>query len=218
MIELRNIHLQYKKLKILKDINLKINKGEMISITGQSGAGKTSLLNIIGTLEKPSKGIVKINENEIQKLNDNKISLLRNNEIGFVFQFHNLLNEFTALENIILPALIMGESKKIAEIRAKEILDSLDLSNRDNHKPNQLSGGEQQRVAIARSIINSPSILLADEPTGNLDEENSSKINNILSKLNQDFNQTMVIVSHKKGITKFTNRNLELTNGTIIEE
>ena len=218
MIELRNIHLQYKKLKILNDINLKINKGEMISITGQSGAGKTSLLNIIGTLEKPSKGIVKINENEIQKLNDHKISLLRNNEIGFVFQFHNLLNEFTALENIILPALILGESKKISEIRAKEILDSLDLSNRVNHKPNQLSGGEQQRVAIARSIINSPSILLADEPTGNLDEENSSKINNILSKLNQDFNQTMVIVSHKKGISKYTNRNLELTNGTIIEE
>ncbi len=216
IIEAKNIHLSYQKLDVLKGIDMNIQKGEFVSIVGASGAGKTTFLQVIGTLENPNKGTIKIKDTHMADLNDHELSLFRNKEIGFVFQFHNLLAEFTALENIYLPSLIAGRNKKSSEKKALEILSMLELEERAHHKPNQLSGGEQQRVAVARAMINSPSIMLADEPSGNLDSKNGEKLHEILIKLNKEFSQTIIVVTHNKDLANITDRKLEIKDGVII--
>ena len=216
IIEAKNIHLSYQKLDVLKGIDMNIQKGEFVSIVGASGAGKTTFLQVIGTLENPNKGTIKIKDTHMADLNDHELSLFRNKEIGFVFQFHNLLAEFTALENIYLPSLIAGRNKKRSEEKALEILSMLELEERAHHKPNQLSGGEQQRVAVARAMINSPSIMLADEPSGNLDSKNGEKLHEILIKLNKEFAQTIIVVTHNKDLANITDRKLEIKDGVII--
>lgn len=215
MITAKNIHLQYGKLKVLNGLNLHIHKGDFVSIIGSSGAGKTSLLNLLGSLETPSEGTIIIDDTEITSLSDKKLSLFRNENIGFVFQFHNLLDEFTALENVCLPAFISKKKKVEVEKRALELLSILNIKERKDHKPNQLSGGEQQRVAIARALINNPSILLADEPTGNLDSKNSKIIHELLLKLNRELRQTIVVVTHKKELANITHKKLEIKDGVI---
>ena len=216
MIIANNIQYSYGKLHVLKGVNLHIKKGEFVSITGASGAGKTTLLQLLGTLDKIQDGSLLINNKEISKLNQKKLASFRNKEIGFVFQFHNLLSEFTALENICLPALILGKSRKESEIKALSILKILRLSNRAHHKPNQLSGGEQQRVAVARALINSPSIVLADEPSGNLDSKNADQLHNLFLKLNKDLGQTFVVITHNKKLASLATRKLEMKDGMII--
>lgn len=215
MITAKNIHLQYGKLKVLKGLNLHIHKGDFVSIIGSSGAGKTSLLNLLGSLEVPSEGTIIIDDTEITSLSDKKLSLFRNENIGFVFQFHNLLDEFTALENICLPAFIAKKKKVEVEKRALELLSILNIKERKDHKPNQLSGGEQQRVAIARALINNPSILLADEPTGNLDSKNSKIIHELLLKLNRELRQTIAVVTHNNELANITQKKLEIKDGVI---
>ena len=217
MIKATNIHLYYDNLEVLKGLDLSIEKGEFISIVGSSGAGKTTLLQILGTLENPTSGSLIINDTDITQLPDKELSKFRNNHIGFVFQFHNLLVEFTALENVCLPAFIAGKNKKETENRAMELLTLLNIQNRSHHKPNELSGGEQQRVAVARALINSPSILLADEPSGNLDSANAIKLHNLLLKLNKDLNQTIVVVTHNSKLAEITNRKLEIKDGVIVK-
>ena len=198
MIKAENITLNYGELKVLKGVNLHIKKGEFVSIIGSSGAGKTTLLQILGTLENPTNGEVIIDGTNITELNDKDLSNFRNENIGFVFQFHNLLAEFTALENVCLPAFIAGKEKRETQEKATELLKLLKIDHRSSHKPNELSGGEQQRVAVARALINSPSIILADEPSGNLDSENAISLHNLLLKLNQEMKQTIVVVTHNK--------------------
>jgi len=216
MITAENIHLSYGNVDVLKGVNLEIRKGEIISIVGASGAGKTTLLHILGTLEEADKGECTINGKLITSLSSNQLSKFRNLEIGFIFQFHNLLVEFTALENICIPGYISGKNKKEVEQRALELLEILDISKRKDHKPNELSGGEQQRVAIARALINSPSIILADEPSGNLDSDNAKKLHELFIKLNKELNQTFIIVTHNKELASMTNRTLEMVDGKII--
>ena len=216
MIKAENIHLSYGNVDVLKGVNLEIRKGEIISIVGASGAGKTTLLHILGTLEKADKGECTINGKLITSLSSKQLSKFRNLEIGFIFQFHNLLVEFTALENICIPGYISGKNKKEVEQRALELLEILDISKRKDHKPNELSGGEQQRVAIARALINSPSIILADEPSGNLDSDNAKKLHELFIKLNKELNQTFIIVTHNKELASMTNRTLEMVDGKII--
>lgn len=215
MIKANNIQLNYGDLKVLKGVNLHIKKGEFVSIVGSSGAGKTTLLQILGTLENPTYGEVIIDGTDITKLKDKGLSEFRNKNIGFVFQFHNLLAEFTALENVCLPAFIKGENKKEVEKRAMELLTLLNIENRSSHKPSELSGGEQQRVAVARALINSPSIILADEPSGNLDSKNAKELHNLLLKLNKERNQTIVVVTHNNELANITNRKLEIRDGII---
>ena len=215
MIKANNIQLNYGDLKVLKGVNLHIKKGEFVSIVGSSGAGKTTLLQILGTLENPTNGEVIIDGTDITKLKDKGLSEFRNKNIGFVFQFHNLLAEFTALENVCLPAFIKGENKKKVEKRAMELLTLLNIENRSSHKPSELSGGEQQRVAVARALINSPSIILADEPSGNLDSKNAKELHNLLLKLNKERNQTIVVVTHNNELANITNRKLEIRDGII---
>jgi lipoprotein-releasing system ATP-binding protein len=215
MIKANNIQLNYGDLKVLKGVNLHIKKGEFVSIVGSSGAGKTTLLQILGTLENPTYGEAIIDGTDITKLNDKDLSEFRNKNIGFVFQFHNLLAEFTALENVCLPAFIKGENKKEVEKRAMELLTLLNIENRSSHKPSELSGGEQQRVAVARALINSPSIILADEPSGNLDSKNAKELHNLLLKLNKERNQTIVVVTHNNELANITNRKLEIRDGII---
>jgi len=215
MIKANNIQLNYGDLKVLKGVNLHIKKGEFVSIVGSSGAGKTTLLQILGTLENPTYGEVIIDGTDITKLKDKGLSEFRNKNIGFVFQFHNLLAEFTALENVCLPAFIKGENKKKVEKRAMELLTLLNIENRSSHKPSELSGGEQQRVAVARALINSPSIILADEPSGNLDSKNAKELHNLLLKLNKERNQTIVVVTHNNELANITNRKLEIRDGII---
>ena len=215
MIKANNIQLNYGDLKVLKGVNLHIKKGEFVSIVGSSGAGKTTLLQILGTLENPTYGEAIIDGTDITKLNDKDLSEFRNKNIGFVFQFHNLLAEFTALENVCLPAFIKGENKKEVEKRAMELLILLNIENRHSHKPSELSGGEQQRVAVARALINSPSIILADEPSGNLDSKNAKELHNLLLKLNKERNQTIVVVTHNNELANITNRKLEIRDGII---
>ena len=215
MIKANNIQLNYGDLKVLKGVNLHIKKGEFVSIVGSSGAGKTTLLQILGTLENPTYGEVVIDGTDITKLNDKDLSEFRNKNIGFVFQFHNLLAEFTTLENVCLPAFIKGENKKEVEKRAMELLTLLNIENRSSHKPSELSGGEQQRVAVARALINSPSIILADEPSGNLDSKNAKELHNLLLKLNKERNQTIVVVTHNNELANITNRKLEIRDGII---
>jgi lipoprotein-releasing system ATP-binding protein len=216
MITAKNIHYSYENLKVLKGVNLNIEKGEFVSIVGASGAGKTTLLQLLGTLDKIQEGSLVINSRETKDLSEREISKFRNQEIGFVFQFHNLLSEFTALENICLPAYLNGTNKKDAEKKGLELLKLLDISGRAEHKTDELSGGEQQRVAVARALINSPSILLADEPSGNLDSKNAQELHQLFLTLNKQIAQTIVVITHNKELAKLTNRTLEIKDGKII--
>lgn len=216
MIEVKSLYKSYDSLTVLKDINITINKSEIVSIVGASGAGKTTLLQIIGTLDKADKGEVWINNKNINQLKDNSLSAFRNKEIGFVFQFHHLLPEFTALENVCIPAYIAKETKKNARIKAEELLDLLNLKDRINHKPSELSGGEQQRVAVARALINHPSILLADEPSGNLDSNNAKELHNLFFKLREIYNQTIIIVTHNEELAEMSDRKIIMKDGSIV--
>jgi lipoprotein-releasing system ATP-binding protein len=216
MIKANNIQYAYGTLEVLKGVDLHIKKGEFVSIAGASGAGKTTLLQLLGTLDDIQAGSLIINNKEVNKLSQKELSKFRNKEIGFVFQFHNLLVEFTALENVCLPAYIAGKSKKEAEAKATEILTMLGIQERLSHKPNELSGGEQQRVAVARALINSPAIILADEPSGNLDSKNAKNLHNLLLKLNQETGQTIVIVTHNNELANMANRKLEIVDGKLI--
>lgn len=216
MIKANNIQYSYGKLEVLKGVNLHIKKGEFVSITGASGAGKTTLLQLLGTLDKVQTGSLIINNKEVNTLNQKELANFRNKEIGFVFQFHNLLVEFTALENVCLPAFIAGTDKKQAEEKGMELLALLGLTDRANHKPDELSGGEQQRVAVARALINSPSIILADEPSGNLDSKNAEELHNLFLKLNKELGQTFVIITHNKELANLGSRKLEMKDGKII--
>jgi len=216
MIKANNIYYSYGSLEVLKGVNLHIKKGEFVSITGASGAGKTTLLQLLGTLDKVQTGSLIINNKEVNTLNQKELASFRNKEVGFVFQFHNLLAEFTALENVCLPAFISGIDKKKAEEKGLKLLVLLGLTDRVNHKPDELSGGEQQRVAVARALINSPSIILADEPSGNLDSKNADELHKLFLKLNKELGQTFVIITHNKDLAKLGSRELEMKDGKII--
>jgi lipoprotein-releasing system ATP-binding protein len=210
-----NIHKSFGTLEVLKGIDLQIHKGEIISIVGASGAGKTTLLQIIGTLDKPGSGKLFIDGIEISNLNEKKLSDFRNKHIGFVFQFHHLLPEFTALENLCIPAYIAGSGKSQAIKRASELLEFLHLSNRASHKPSELSGGEQQRIAVARALMNNPSVILADEPSGNLDSANAKDLHELFFSLRKEFNQTFVIVTHNEEFANGSDRKLTIVDGLI---
>lgn len=216
MIRTVNIYKRYGTVEVLKGIDISLTKGEVVSIVGASGAGKSTLLQIIGTLEKADSGSIQINDIELQRLGDRALSKFRNQHIGFVFQFHHLLPEFTALENVCMPAFIAGTDKNKAENRAKELLDFLGLGHRITHKPGALSGGEQQRVAIARALINRPSVLLADEPTGNLDSDNSTEIHKLFFKLRDEFEQTLLIVTHNQQLAEMADRTLTMKDGVFV--
>ncbi|HJN63485.1 MAG: ABC transporter ATP-binding protein [Flavobacteriales bacterium] len=216
MIKANKINFSYGNLKVLKELDFEIKKGEFVSIVGASGSGKTTLLQLLGTLENVQNGSLVINGKQVNILSQKELSSFRNKEIGFVFQFHNLLVEFSALENVCLPAYIAGKSKKEAEAKATEILTMLGMQERLSHKPNELSGGEQQRVAVARALINSPAIILADEPSGNLDSKNAKDLHNLLLKLNQKTGQTIVIVTHNNELANMANRKLEMVDGKLI--
>jgi lipoprotein-releasing system ATP-binding protein len=216
MIEVINITKSFGDLKVLKEVSLKVDKGEIVSIVGSSGAGKTTLLQIIGALDKADSGSVIISGTEISKLKEKAVASFRNKEIGFIFQFHQLLPEFTALENVMIPALIAKTSPKEAEKKAKELLDFLKLSDRFDHKPNQLSGGERQRVAAARAIINSPSVILADEPSGSLDTKNKEELHRLFFDLRDQLGQTIIIVTHDKHLASISDRIIEMQDGMII--
>ena len=216
MLKLSNIHFSYGETKVLKGIDLDVKKGEIVSIVGSSGAGKTTLLHILGTLEKVETGDYSINDKSIVDLSTNELSKFRNLEVGFIFQFHNLLPEFSAFENICLPGYISNENKANIEKRALELLEILGISDKKNNKPNELSGGEQQRVAIARALINSPSIVLADEPSGNLDSKNANNLHNLIIKLNKELKQTFIIVTHNKELAAMTDRSLKMVDGKFI--
>lgn len=219
MILAKNIHKFYGDLQVLKGVNIHIKKGEIVSIVGASGAGKTTLLQILGTLDSASKKEpfeLTINNISINGLNDKALAKFRNEHIGFIFQFHQLLPEFTALENVCLPAFIKGTKKSDAEKRAKELLDFLGLSHRYNHKPNELSGGEQQRVAVARALINNPDLIFADEPSGNLDSESAENLHSLFFKLRDEFGQTFVIVTHNEELANLADRKLVMVDGKIV--
>jgi lipoprotein-releasing system ATP-binding protein len=217
MIIARNIHKSYGSLKVLKGIDLEIAQGEIVSIVGTSGAGKTTLLHIIGTLDRADEGSLKINDRELRNLADKDISAFRNKNIGFVFQFHHLLPEFTALENVCIPGFIGNTPESVVVQKAKELLSLLGLSDRMSHKPGELSGGEQQRVAVARSLINDPIVVLADEPSGNLDSETSYELHRLFFELRDKLNQTFVIVTHNNELAAMADRKLTMRDGMIIE-
>ena len=217
MIEVNNISKSFGDLKVLNDISFKIQDGEIVAITGASGAGKTTLLNIMGTLDRADSGQILINGRDITALSDKELSLFRNKEIGFVFQFHYLLGEFTAMENVILPSLIYGGNKALAQSKAKELFSVLSIEGKENSFPSELSGGEQQRVAIARALINSPSLILADEPSGNLDSKNAQSLFDLFFLLREKFNQTFVIVTHSEKFSQMSDRKLIISDGKIIE-
>ncbi len=215
MIKVKNIKKSFGSLDVLKGIDLEIAKGEIVTIVGTSGAGKTTLLQIIGTLSNADSGSVIVNNIDTQTLNQKKISQFRNRNIGFVFQFHHLLPEFTALENVCIPAYIAKKSKKEAEEKAKELLDFLNVGHRMSHKPNELSGGEQQRVAVARALINNPSVILADEPSGNLDSQNKEELHKLFFSLREKFNQTFIIVTHDENLADLSDRTIKMKDGFI---
>ncbi len=218
MIKAQNIQKFYGKLQVLKGVSLHIKKGEVVSIVGASGAGKTTLLQILGTLDhmsKPKEGLLQINDIDVRDLSDKGLAKFRNEHIGFIFQFHQLLPEFTALENVCIPAFIKKTSRKQAETKAKELLDFLGLSDRHHHKPSELSGGEQQRVAVARALINNPSIIFADEPSGNLDSESADNLHQLFFKLRDEFGQTFVIVTHNEELANMADRKLIMVDGII---
>lgn len=216
MIKIENIHKSYGNVQVLKGINLNVSQGEIISIVGASGAGKTTLLQIIGTLEKPDEGSILINDVDINKLSERKLSQFRNSNIGFVFQFHHLLPEFTALENILMPALIKGYSKEEVMDRANQLMKFLKIDHRYNHKPSELSGGEQQRVAVARALINQPAVVLADEPSGNLDSGNARELHNLFFDLRNQYNQTFIIVTHNEEFAEMADRKIVMIDGKNI--
>ncbi|MBP6230555.1 MAG: ABC transporter ATP-binding protein [Paludibacteraceae bacterium] len=217
-IEVRGICKSFGSLQVLNNINLTIENGEFVSIIGASGAGKTTLLQLIGSLDKPNAGTITINTQHIQAMNSNTLSEFRNQHIGFVFQFHQLLPEFTALENVMIPALIAKNNKKEAEKKAKELLDYLKLSDRLEHKPSELSGGEKQRVAVARALINRPSIVLADEPSGSLDTKNKEELHQLLVNLRNDFGITLLVVTHDASLANMSDRVIEMKDGLIVGE
>lgn len=218
MIDIKNIKKSYGNLEVLKGVDLYIPKGEVVSIVGKSGAGKSTLLHIIGTLDSPDSGEISINGQVLNKMKSNTLAKFRNEHIGFVFQFHHLLPEFTALENVCIPAFIKKTSEKDAKRRAGELLDYLGLSERMDHKPSQLSGGEQQRVAVARALMNQPSVILADEPSGNLDSSTSKELHELFFKLRKDFEQTFVIVTHNMELAQMSDRTLRMQDGLIVSE
>jgi lipoprotein-releasing system ATP-binding protein len=218
MIQAKNIHKYYDQLHVLKGVDLHIQKGEIVSIVGASGAGKTTVLQILGTLDKPTieNGMeLKINGEEILTMNDKTLSKFRNLNLGFIFQFHQLLPEFTALENVCIPAFIANKSRHETEIEAKRLLEYLGLSHRIDHKPNELSGGEQQRVAVARALINKPAIIFADEPSGNLDTHSAENLHQLFFKLRDEFGQTFVIVTHNEELANMADRKLVMVDGLI---
>lgn len=216
MIKAENIHKSFGALEVLKGVSLEVKRGEVVSIVGQSGAGKTTLLQILGTLSAMDSGSLRIDGAEVSAMNDNQLSDFRNRHIGFVFQFHHLLPEFSALENVMLPALIAGRSKREAEQEAANLLKMMNLSDRTTHKPSALSGGEQQRVAIARAIVNHPALLLADEPSGNLDTKNRDEIHALFFRLREELGQTTVIVTHDDGLASMADRKITMRDGLIL--
>lgn len=216
MIKLEGITKSFGALQVLKGIDLSIGKAEVVSIVGPSGAGKTTLLQIMGTLDKPDAGRIVLNDTEVNKLKSNQIAAFRNKEIGFVFQFHQLLPEFTAIENVMIPALIGGKSATVAQKDAIEMLDFLGLAERAKHKPSELSGGEKQRVAVARALINHPSVVLADEPSGSLDTKNKEELHKLFFDLRDRLGQTFVIVTHDEGLAAQTDRTIHIKDGRII--
>lgn len=220
MIVTQNIFKKYGELEVLKGVSLHVQKGEIVSIVGASGAGKTTLLQILGTLERPSnveniESFININGVNITKLKDSSLSEFRNKHIGFIFQFHQLLPEFTALENVCIPAMISGKKIKEVSNRGMELLNFLGLKDRANHKPNQLSGGEQQRVAVARALMNQPDVIFADEPSGNLDSKNAEELHQLFFRLRDEFNQTFVIVTHNKDLADMADRKLVMIDGNL---
>ncbi|MBK7184206.1 MAG: ABC transporter ATP-binding protein [Bacteroidetes bacterium] len=216
MIEAKNISKSFGKLQVLKGVNVSIKKGEIVSIVGSSGAGKTTLLQILSSLDKADAGSIEINDTAISDLKDKKLAQFRNKNIGFVFQFHHLLPEFTALENVCIPAFIAGISKSEAEAKATELLNFLGLAERMQHKPNELSGGEQQRVAVARALINNPAVVFADEPSGNLDSATAKELHQLFFTLRDKFNQTFVIVTHNEDLANMADRKLIMKDGSIL--
>ncbi len=217
MIKAQNIQKSYGDLHVLKGVDVNIKKGEVISIVGASGAGKSTLLQIIGTLDKPDEGEVTIHDQNISSFKDKELSLFRNKNIGFVFQFHHLLPEFTALENVCIPAYIHKTNKVEAEKRALELLSALGVAERASHKPSELSGGEQQRVAVCRALINNPAVILADEPSGNLDSASAKELHSLFFKLRDEFNQTFVIVTHNEELANMADRKLTMKDGLIVD-
>ncbi|TCR02323.1 MULTISPECIES: ABC transporter ATP-binding protein [unclassified Sphingobacterium] len=216
MLQAKSIFKSYGPLPILKGVDIEVAKGEIVSIVGASGAGKSTLLHILGTLDLADKGELYINGTNISALNAKKLSAFRNEHIGFVFQFHHLLPEFTALENVCIPAFIKGVGRKDAEVRALEILDLLGVAHRASHKPTQMSGGEQQRVSVARALINNPFIILADEPSGNLDSENATALHQLFFDLRDKFEQTFVIVTHNEELARISDRTIHMRDGIVI--
>lgn len=216
MIKIENIKKRFGTLQVLKGINLTVNDGEIISIAGPSGAGKTTLLQIIGTLDKPDEGNVCYNGTDVFSLKEKELSQFRNRNIGFIFQFHQLLPEFTAMENILIPAYIAGKGQKEAETRARELLRFMGLEERASHKPNELSGGEKQRVAVARALVNHPDVVLADEPSGSLDTQNKAELHQLFFHLRDTFGQTFVIVTHDETLSSLTDRTIHLQDGRVV--
>lgn len=217
MLKARSIHKTYGQLDILKGVDLDVKKGEIVTIVGASGAGKSTLLNILGTLDRPDSGQLAIEGHELSTLSNKNLSLFRNLKIGFIFQFHHLLVEFNALENVCIPAFIAGKSRSEAEKKATELLELLGLGDRLTHKPNQLSGGEQQRVAVARALINNPALVFADEPSGNLDSTNARELHELFLKLRNEFQQTFVIVTHNEELAGLSDRRLLMKDGLILQ-
>ena len=215
ILQANNIFKSYGDLEILKGVSISVNKGEIVSIVGASGAGKSTLLHIIGTLDKPDKGTVLIEGKDIFGLSEKQLSIFRNKNIGFVFQFHHLLPEFTALENVCIPAFIAGQDKKQAEIKGLELLDILGVKHRANHKPAEMSGGEQQRVSVARALINDPTLILADEPSGNLDSENATALHQLFFDLRNKMQQTFIIVTHNEELARISDRTIHMRDGLI---
>jgi len=221
ILEVKNIHKQYRtgisnQLNVLKGISLSFNSGEIVSVVGQSGAGKSTLVHILGLLDKPSSGEIIFEGKDVTGLSDEQVSKIRNLNIGFVFQFHHLLPEFTALENVMMPAMIAGKNGNSEIEKAKKLLNEVGLEEREYHRPNELSGGEQQRVAVARALMNSPKIIFADEPSGNLDAENAEKLHDLLFNLRTRYKQTFVIVTHNKDLANRSDRIITLSNGLIV--
>ena len=217
MIRIENLTKQFGELQVLKGVSLEVKKGEVISIVGPSGAGKTTLLQLIGTLDKPTGGKIFFNDEELSRMNNKRLATFRNKHIGFVFQFHQLLPEFTALENIIIPALIAGRDRKEAEKEAIELLKIMKLEERASHKPAEMSGGENQRIAVARALINHPDVILADEPSGSLDSKNKEELHKLFFDLRDKFGQTFIIVTHDETLATLTDRTIRMVDGTIAE-
>ena len=218
MIEVRDLYKSFGELEVLKGVNLEVQKGEIVAIVGKSGAGKTTLLQLIGTLDRPTRGEVRIDGTDVFQMKDKELAAFRNKHIGFIFQFHQLLPEFTALENVCIPAMIAREEESQYTARAKQLLDELGLTERMHHKPNELSGGEKQRVAAARALMMSPDIILADEPTGSLDEKNKRELSELLLQLRKQYGQTILLVTHDKELAQMADRVIEIKDGVMKDE